>query len=143
MHGMLCVITFSCSSPPGAHLPLSPAVGRPSESTACAGPVGTLAFVPPTVPLSVVAVAPPTGPPAVPPPPDDVPPPPTLPEAVPVPVPVPLAPVPVSAPGVDDSDPAATPVVEPSLLACTTWVLFFGVTVSSTSCSATMARNGA
>src|SRR3954471_23773064 len=129
MHGMLCVITFSCSSPPGAHLPLSPAVGRPSESRGWAAPAGTEAFVARPPPATVEAVTPPVVFPATPPAPDDVPPPLTLPLPVPVPVAVPVAPVPVSAPGVTDSDPVARPELDPSLLACTTCVVFFGVTV--------------
>src|SRR3954451_12200692 len=34
-HGGLCAVSASCNSPPGAHLPLSPEVGRPSASVAC------------------------------------------------------------------------------------------------------------
>src|SRR5688500_3965100 len=38
MQGGLCTVMFSWRRPPGAHLLLSPVVGRPSVSTACAVP---------------------------------------------------------------------------------------------------------
>src|SRR5437763_4036483 len=36
MHGGEVNVMFSCSKPPGAHLPLSPVNGRPRPSTCCA-----------------------------------------------------------------------------------------------------------
>src|SRR5688572_28835761 len=61
MHGGDARVMFSCSCPPGAHLLLSPLVGRPSASTDWpAVPVAAADDRAPAVPpvLPVVAVVP-------------------------------------------------------------------------------------
>src|SRR3954447_18448169 len=78
MHGGDCDVKFSCSSPPGAHLLLSPEVGRPKESTGCAASAAAPAadwLAPPACAAVLVAVLPPARPAAVPPPDDDTAPP--------------------------------------------------------------------
>src|SRR5204863_9156702 len=60
VHGVWAKVMFSCTWPPGAHLPLSPAVGRPRLSTACAAAVAAPGLA--ALPLGAVppvAAAPP------------------------------------------------------------------------------------
>src|SRR3954454_9233726 len=62
MHGGACDVTFSCRSPPGAHLLLSPAVGLPSASTDCVAPDAAPAAW--AVPAACVVALAPAVPPA-------------------------------------------------------------------------------
>src|SRR4051794_2215678 len=67
MHGGLCMVTFSCSRPPGAHLALSPPSRRPSASSCWPAAVAVAAAAV-RAPVAAPAAVPDRAAPAAPPP---------------------------------------------------------------------------
>src|SRR5687767_903003 len=144
MHGGLCMVMFSCSNPPGAHLLLSPDVGRPSASTACPAAEPAAAPVPPPAVAVPPAAAVPVRTAPVPPPlcvavpPDDAPVVAAPPDAAGT---LPFVPVwPLSTGPAENSPLDGAPV---SVTVVVVLLLSEGVIVTSTSWSAMIAMNGA